>query len=96
MLKYFCLFQKNVLRFRWAITEAVKHWRNENLSSSEKVKYLSSDILNSPSHILGEHKSCREYFCTKEFVPETSLITDFKLTGKNNIYNNLLIGYHKY
>lgn len=35
------------------------------MALQNKIDYLKKDILNSPSHIFGEHAHCKElqYFC---------------------------------
>lgn len=55
-----------------------------------KVSNLRKDILNSVSHIFGEHKMCQElkYFCNKSSPDTENLIEDFKHAG---MYENVLI-----
>lgn len=64
----------NILRFRTAVTKAVKFRKTEKISNPDKVKQLRQDILNIPSHVFGEHLKCRErgYFCQEIPVTEPS------------------------
>lgn len=77
------------MRFRYAITEAIKYRKNETVPSAEKVDNLRKDILNSPKHILGDHTTCSKYFCRKEIV-DTTTVADMKLTRKLfNTFHNM-------
>ncbi|KAF2890231.1 hypothetical protein ILUMI_15942, partial [Ignelater luminosus] len=71
---------KNKMRFRWAITEAIKYRKTEERTLSEKVALLKADILNGPSHIFGEHKNCSSYFCKDVNTTTSSTLSDIKLT----------------
>lgn len=64
----------SILRCRTAITKAAEYRRKEDTSNPEKVNRLRLDILNMPSHVFGEHKSCKErgYFCELEPQPAST------------------------
>lgn len=57
--------QTRLLRFRYAVTEAVKYNRQiqGNASFETRLIILKSDLENGPSHVFGDHKNCRQYFC---------------------------------
>lgn len=68
---------ENILRFRTAAVKAIQYRRKEDRPLHEQVEELRKDILNSPSHIFGEHLACEErnYFCNSSrgetnFVPQ--------------------------
>jgi len=45
-----------ILRLRYAITEAVKYWRNKkDISFEEELLNLKKDLMNGHSHVFGEH-----------------------------------------
>lgn len=81
-----CLYilQKHEMRFRWAINKAIEYRKAENIKMEQKISKLRADILNSPSHILGEHKKCLElkYFCTKPYISKNTEMSDIRLTCK--------------
>ncbi|XP_054257576.1 uncharacterized protein LOC129005927 [Macrosteles quadrilineatus] len=70
--------KKNILRLRTAVTKAVEHRKTNDSENVNNVSSLMKDIINSPSHVFGEHLKCREigYFCDgpkdneKNYVPE--------------------------
>ncbi|KAG5862820.1 hypothetical protein JTB14_018759 [Gonioctena quinquepunctata] len=74
------------MRFRYAITEAIKYSKNEEVPSVGKVENLRKDISNIPKHILGDHTKCSKYFCRKETV-DTTTVADMKLTP---LYDKLM------
>lgn len=55
----------NLFRCRMAVTKATDHRKGEEGPTSKKIENLRQDILNIPSHVFGEHKSCAKlgYFC---------------------------------
>lgn len=57
--------QTRLLRFRYAVTEAVKYNRQvqNNLSYESRLMVLKSDLENGPHHVFGDHANCRQYFC---------------------------------
>ncbi|XP_046396856.1 uncharacterized protein LOC124163807 [Ischnura elegans] len=72
------LIAENVLRFRTAVTKAVEFRKSQDIPLPKKTQLLERDILNSPSHIFGEHEKCKiGYFCDgkvksdqKNYIPE--------------------------
>jgi hypothetical protein len=53
-------------RLRRAVKQAVRFRMAQNLPFDDKVKELHRDILNSPSHIFGDHSNCDYYYCLPE------------------------------
>lgn len=74
--------KNNLLRFRAAVTKSIQHRLQEDVPLHDKISNLRSDILNSPSHIFGEHKSCSKiaYFCKEKEVAGNTVIHDMRLT----------------
>lgn len=77
------LIANNILRFRTAIDKAVAHRKNSEASMPDKVESLKNDILNSSSHIFGEHKLCAtlNYFCNKQGPDQENYVPDLKKTA---------------
>jgi hypothetical protein len=59
--------RNNILKFRTAVTSAIKYRKCQNIPLSQKNEYLKTDILNSPNHIFGDHSNCASYFCKKNY-----------------------------
>lgn len=75
---------KNILRLRSAVTKAVQFRKREDIPSfSQKITSLQKDMINSPSHIFGEHLRCKElkYFCQGPKEGEENLIPEMKKFG---------------
>lgn len=50
------IIKDRILRLRYAITEAVKYWKNKiDISFEEKLLNLKNDLINGHSHVFGEH-----------------------------------------
>lgn len=54
-----------IMRLRTAITKAIVHRKAGEEPAHIKIQLLKKDIINSPSHVFGEHLHCSEldYFC---------------------------------
>ncbi|KAJ8929551.1 hypothetical protein NQ314_017750 [Rhamnusium bicolor] len=74
---------KNILRARTSVTKAIRHRKEEDVDESQKIKNLKSDILNSISHIFGEHKNCSTlaYFCQKTVPDVINYMPDLRSFG---------------
>jgi hypothetical protein len=59
--------RNNILKFRIAVTSAIKYRKCQNIPLSQKIEYLKTDILNSPNHIFGDHSNCASNFCQKNY-----------------------------
>ncbi|KAB0791199.1 hypothetical protein PPYR_02999 [Photinus pyralis] len=60
---------------------AIKYRRSEaNTSLEDNIKNLRKDIINSVSHIFGEHLNCSElrYFCEKTEPDQNNYMSDFR------------------
>lgn len=68
--------EHNILRLRVAIKKAAEKRREEDATLTEKIVQLSKDILNSPSHVFGQHEKCVEigYFCDGAKPEEENLV----------------------
>jgi hypothetical protein len=55
--------RNNILKFRTAVTSAIKYRKCHRGILSQKIEYLNTDILNSPNHIFGDYSNCASYFC---------------------------------
>lgn len=80
-----------LLRCRVGVKKAIEQRKNEEGSLKTKADKLREDIINSPSHVFGEHKKCEEigYFCNG--VPkegEINLVEDMKSCG---MYQKIMI-----
>ncbi|CAI6362268.1 unnamed protein product [Macrosiphum euphorbiae] len=67
---------KNVLRFRTAITKAIKYRNRIDESHYNKIEGLRNDILNSQYHIFGQHSKCDKYFCTGKKIGEQNIVSE--------------------
>ncbi|XP_060858281.1 uncharacterized protein LOC132935681 [Metopolophium dirhodum] len=79
--------KNNVLRLRYAVTEAIKFRSNMKINATEKVKLLKSDILNGPYHVFGYHTHCDQYFCDSLKDGENNLVPDLEKSG---LWNDIL------
>lgn len=72
-----------ILKARTAVVKAVSHRKEEDTGELEKMSHLKQDILNSVSHVFGEHKNCAkfQYFCTKVSPDASNYIEDFRTFG---------------
>ncbi|XP_047993637.1 uncharacterized protein LOC125232064 [Leguminivora glycinivorella] len=61
-------------RLRIAIKQAVRFRMAQNLSFADRVKELRKDILNSPSHVFGDHSACDDYYCPAEKKQEHNYV----------------------
>lgn len=55
-------------KLRYAVTCAVKYWKQINSSKINQIINLRKDILNSPHHIFGDHAECvkdNKAFCAE-------------------------------
>lgn len=60
--EYSNIFLIIIICIRYAITEAVKHWKNiETLQRDERIKSLKDDLFNGPFHVFGDHGKCARY-----------------------------------
>lgn len=86
------LIGSKVLKLRVAVRKAIKHRKNEILSNVDKIALLRTDILNSPSHVFGEHKSCAGYFCSDSKPGDVNRIPELKESG---LYEEIMkpVGY---
>ncbi|XP_071037671.1 uncharacterized protein [Parasteatoda tepidariorum] len=74
------LLDDRILRFRTAVTMAVRFRKNEeNANENNRIRALKEDILNVPMHIFGCHDHCASYFCKKK--EEKNFIVDLKSIG---------------
>lgn len=71
---------KNVLRARTAVIKAIHYRKRQAADETEKIKGLKSDILNSLSHMFGEHAECSKlkYFCTLTSPDDLNYVPDLK------------------
>ena len=56
----------NIVRFRTAITGAIKYRKSQELPEEQKIELLRQDILGGPKHVMGNHEECEvngKYFC---------------------------------
>lgn len=86
------LIENKIRRLRAAVTEAVKHRKNEGITRNEKLVALRNDILNAPYHVFGSHDHCASYFCDgtkieKNFVPQ--LQSSGLFTKIMDVFNSL-------
>lgn len=61
--------ENNSCRLRAAITRATRYRIEEQTGMEDKIKLLTIDLINAPSHIFGEHATCNDikYFnCDKK------------------------------
>lgn len=80
----------NILRMRTAVSKAAQHRKQQSDTQfSEKVQLLKKDLLNSVSHIYGEHLKCKElkYFCNGSKDGDKNLIPQMKESG---IYQKMM------
>jgi len=71
-----------ILRLRYAITEAVKYWKNKKgISFEKKLLNLKKDLINDHSHVFGEHTNCRVYFCKGKKDGEINVVPEMKSLG---------------
>lgn len=76
------------LKFRGAVTEAIKYRSKEKVDTKEKVVNLKNYIENGPNHVLGEHSNCAPYFCTGSKENEINLVPQVKASG---LYQQLMV-----
>uniref|UniRef100_A0A2S2PQZ9 Uncharacterized protein n=1 Tax=Schizaphis graminum TaxID=13262 RepID=A0A2S2PQZ9_SCHGA len=79
--------KNNLLRLRYAVTEAIKFRSKTKTNITEKVKLLKSDILNGPYHVFGHHTHCAQYFCMGPKDGENNLVPDLEKSG---LWNDIL------
>lgn len=73
------ILKERILRLRYAITEAVKYWKNKKeISFEEKMSDLKKDLLNGPSHVFGELSNCSVYFCKGAKNGEINVVPDYQ------------------
>lgn len=62
------LLQNNILRLRYAVTEAIRFRKHETgiISYEEKLARLKTDVINGPNHVFGDHDNCSKYFCQRK------------------------------
>lgn len=60
------LTPERITRLRTAVRSAVRHWKTESLTESEKILNVQRDVLNSPKHVFGDHTNCSSYYCTDD------------------------------
>lgn len=62
------LLQNNLLRLRYAVTEAIRFRKHETgiISYEEKLARLKADVINGPNHVFGDHDNCSQYFCQRQ------------------------------
>lgn len=76
------MIKDRILRLRYAITEAVKYWKNkEDILYEEKLANLKKDLINGPNHVFGDHTNCSTYFCKGTKIGEINLVPVLKLLG---------------
>lgn len=75
------LLSQKLLKLRRAVTEAVKHRKEEEESFEKKIASLQDDILNGPSHVFGEHEKCSKYFCSGHKEGEKNLVSELVSCG---------------
>lgn len=79
--------KNNLLRLRYAVTEAIKFRSKMKTNTTEKLKLLKSDILNGPYHVFGYHTHCAQYFCMGPKDNENNLVPDLEKSG---LWNDIL------
>lgn len=67
---------------------AAKHWRESEVSLTEKISNLEKDIMNAPAHYFGVHTHCKSYFCTK--TSSRAAIDNLHLLQANGLYYEVL------
>lgn len=85
------ILRARIMRLRTAVVKAIAHRKKENGSYHEKAKNLSKDIINSPSHVFGEHLRCADlqYFCKGTGKPEElNHVPEMK---RNQIYQKIMV-----
>jgi hypothetical protein len=62
------LLQNNLLRLRYAVTEAIRFRKHETgiISYEEKLARLKADVINGPNHVFGDHDNCSQYFYQRQ------------------------------
>lgn len=70
------------------VKTAAKHWRESDLSITEKLRNLETDIMNAPAHYFGVHTHCRSYFCSK--TTSTAALNNFALLKDDGLYYEVL------
>lgn len=75
------LVEDNIMRLRRAITKAIQHRADQEISTEEKINRLRSDINNVPYHIFGDHSNCDSYFCTGPKENEVNNIPEMEKVG---------------
>lgn len=74
----------NILRLRTAVTKAIAYRKNQpSLDVSQKLQNLRKDLVNSASHVFGEHKKCSDigYFCSGPKEGETNYVPALRECG---------------
>ncbi|XP_050532483.1 uncharacterized protein LOC126900652 [Daktulosphaira vitifoliae] len=72
---------KNIMKFRTAVTKAIKYRKNVEETLYDKIEGLRNDILNGPYHIFGEHTKCQSYFCSGPKLIKNNLVVDVTKCG---------------
>jgi hypothetical protein len=75
-LKLRKMIKLSVLRLRSAVTKAITYRKSQTGDLKTKIRNLEKDILNGPSHIFGDHRSCAEYFCKRKTAGEPNHVPD--------------------
>lgn len=70
------IFNPELPRFRKALTQAITHHHKEG----SHWKLLYDDIINMPYHIFGNHKKCRQYFCSGSKPKELDIVENVSKT----------------
>ncbi|KAK5648354.1 hypothetical protein RI129_003246 [Pyrocoelia pectoralis] len=86
------IINENIIRARSAVVKAIKYRKEEKCTASEQIINLRKDILNSLSHILGEHKECQnlQYFCNKSSPDARNIIEDIEILGLSDKLNQIV------
>lgn len=61
---------------RYAITGAVQHASQLDVTPEEKLRVLKEDLRNGPCHVIGLHDSCKDYYCKQQ--TEENLVPQLK------------------
>lgn len=69
---------QRINRLRGAIRAAIRFRKAQNHTITAMIKNLQKDILNSPSHVFGDHMECENYYCSDENKDEINNVPAIK------------------
>lgn len=69
---------EKILSLRKFIKKSINYHKGTNKSLSEKIQNLYTDIINSLSHVFGNHDKCQDYLCSAGKTGDSDSIKDLK------------------